>query len=385
MNNTKKTGIIIALLLISLVVFSSALPVNSAVMEEEGFYSDGGPDEDDTPFDLYSLLKKYFGRPGLNETKLANVTEEYEYEEILEPALSDDEIFLQILGRDAFSFNVLALQCMIALDQSDAGVLVRNADQLSTLSIELHDEVAGLMVEPSNLGRKQEFLSSMSAFTDIASRLQKGVPSSAIDRRDSYNSLTQAIERLENAIRNVNCEYNPLREEDSPPLEIGTVLIASTETVTKPDGILGCTMPFIYKDAKQSNEISIYPRYARIVRSLYYDSTSGTQYLNAPAGRSYLLVFIQITHRGNLDGKTYTISTPAPSAFTLHGPDGTYKPVSTTKFTSAGEMYTQTTLNRKENSQSFLLFEVPATLTPDAAYLSVSLGSEYGTVNWDIA
>jgi hypothetical protein len=47
-------------------------------------------------------------------------------------------------------------------------------------------------------------------------------------------------------------------------------------------------------------------------------------------------------------------------------------------------MYRQQTLNRKELAEGTLIFEVPQTLQLKDTYLSINLGSVWGSPSWDL-
>lgn len=399
-----KILILVGIVLISCIILTQALPVSpwqqqprSGIPEAEsntgqdsaittgiiaGSAEDGSPgDKDataDEPFDILQFLKKYFGKQDIiTEENLAeNCTENATFKALP----TDDEIFRSILRNESFSLNLLSLQCIIALDQGDQNSLRSNAARLHHLAVSLHEQVEPLAVEPHHFGRKALFLESMETFIEVTSTLKEGQPGFVSERRAAYVSLTSAIETLDNVIRNQNCQL---------PGTADTLASAAViQEVVRPDDIRPVGMPAVYRDATNSNEVSIYPRYARIIQTLFYEEQLGlgfaTRHMNAPEGTSYMMVHIIATHRGNLDGKQYLIQTPPASAFTLHGPEGSYRPLTTPGYTSIGEMYTQKTLNRRESSESSLLFEVPADLTLSNAYLSVRLGSTHGTASWNL-
>ncbi len=347
-------------------------------VDEDGFPPEPDEMEEDEPFDLMNFLNTYFGkseRNNLTGSDALNQTENTSV--IISP--TDDEIFLRILGNESFTLNLLSLQCIIALDQNDQTNLRSTAERLHNLALDLQEQVEPLDVEDHHLGRKQVFLESMETFIEVTRTLKDGSPEFVAERRVAYASLTNAVELLDNAVRNINC----MKVSEIPD----TMALHSAQEVTWPDDIRQAGMPFVYYDSTRSNEISLSPQYARNIQKFYYEEKTGletkTRHINAPEGSSYMQVYLIISHRGNLDGKKYTIQTPPLSAFTLYGPEGSYKPITTERFTSLGEMYTQKSLDRRESSQSSLLFEVPDTLTTDTVYLSVNLGSTDGTISWN--
>lgn len=381
----KKAGlftIMLSAMIVTLVVLTSALPVQLESNGQSMSSIQGAGDTSSEPtFNLTSLLKKYFAREGLDEKgSVSSDNDESPIQPVVE--ISDDARFLQILGEKTFSFHVLTLQMIIALDQSDPTLVWTNAGKMRSQAAEVSEEVESLNVHPSNLIRKQEFIQSMEDYIEISTTLDKGVPRTVSARREIVEDLSRAANRLQAVLYLSDDTAHP--DDNGDQFYHLTSLSSASHTLHRPGGILDCGSPYTYLDPKQSNEISIVPRYSRFASSLWYETIAGTTHQHAPDGKTYLLVFIQVVHRGNLDGKHYTISTPAPSAFTLHGTKATYKPLMTPAHTSLGEMYLQRTLNRKENCQSFLIFEVPKDFSLSDYYLSAFLGSEYGTVSWNI-
>jgi len=155
-----------------------------------------------------------------------------------------------------------------------------------------------------------------------------------------------------------------------------------------PGPILSPRTPFIYMDARKSNELSIMYQYSTFRSSFTYESDQGLVSQSARDGRKYLLACLQVTHRGNHDGRYYLAEIPRVSAFTLYGPETIYTPVEMpgrrSDHISVGELYTETILERKENKQGFLLFEVPDDFTLQGAYLGVIPLKETGEVFWTL-
>lgn len=347
-------------------------------VDEDGFPPEPDEMEEDEPFDLMTFLNTYFGKSERNTMTGSDALNQTENTSVIIPP-TDDEVFLRVLGNESFTLNLLSLRCIIALDQNDQTNLRSTAERLHDLALDLQEQVEPLEVEDHNIGRKQVFLESMNTFIEVARPLKDGSPEFVAERRVAYASLTNAVELLDNAVRNINCMVASERTD--------IMAVDSAPEVTWPDDIRQAGMPFVYYDSTRSNEISLSPQYARSIQKYYYeeqlDLETKTRHINAPEGSLYMRVYVKNAHRGNLDGKKYTIQTPPLSAFTLYSPEGSYKPITTPAYTSLGEMYTQKSLDRRESSQSSLLFEVPDTLTTDTVYLSVNLGSTDGTISWN--
>jgi len=97
-----------------------------------------------------------------------------------------------------------------------------------------------------------------------------------------------------------------------------------------------------------------------------------------------MIINICLVHRGNFDGVNYTIETPVPSAFMLHGGDADFAPlyIPVNASTSFGEVYTQKTLDRKELIDGSILFEIPDTMRLSDVYLSIDSESIPGHPVW---
>ena len=172
-------------------------------------------------------------------------------------------------------------------------------------------------------------------------------------------------------------------EPEMTPID-ETAVVAS-----RPDELLPPRGAFTYLDAKKSNEISLCYQYSTFRQSITYESWSGSNRMTAPDGEQYLLVSIRATHKGNRDGKYYITQTPYPSAFTLYGTDGSYTPVipadKSSDHTSVGELYASKFLDRKENQEGFLIYQVPKGFSLSDGYLGVNLGEVDSHIYWNLA
>ena len=169
-----------------------------------------------------------------------------------------------------------------------------------------------------------------------------------------------------------------------PPEIVTDGRVAPSSTFTVPEDLLMVGTPFIYTDLTGGNEISICPRSAVTRSSFWYKIDGETVSVTAPEGKTHMIINICLVHRGNFDGVNYTIETPVPSAFMLHGGDADFAPlyIPVNASTSFGEVYTQKTLDRKELIDGSILFEIPDTMRLSDVYLSIDSESIPGHPVW---
>ncbi len=153
--------------------------------------------------------------------------------------------------------------------------------------------------------------------------------------------------------------------------------VAPSSTFTVPEDLLMVGTPFIYMDPAGSNEVSVCPISAAVRSTFWYKADGETVSVTAPKGKTYMVIHIRATHRGNFDGVNYTIETPALSALTLHWGDADFAPlrIPANATTSFGEVYTQRVLDRKESIDGSILFEIPDMMRPSDVCLSVDIES----------
>lgn len=290
---------------------------------------------------------------------------------------SNDDIFDVHLAKTAPYLTILSLRCTIAIDQKRQMTLTSSANELYNLATSSWAEVDALDVSSERKGRKSEYMRSLIDYITVSSSLRNGLPATEQNKGECIKGILDATGRLDNALKDIN--FYPESVEAVPSVEIQSI---DDMLVTISENVRQLGESFVYMDAKQSNRISIYPTRYSARSNYYYEIMRGTEHKNAANGKTFLLLVIQVTHLGNLDGKNYMITTPALSAFTLNTGGVKLKPISSPETTSLGEMYIQKKLDRREIQRSILLFEVPESFNPGRTVLSVDLGSTWGVVEW---
>lgn len=369
--------ILIATLFLTAIIFSTAPPMETEDNPAPPPSSIASA-ESETPL-AFAALSKYFGTTVLVVNTTPDPLPEPEPEEIVPVIEYDDERFLDTIKKEAIPLTIITMQLVIAIDQSNTNIFKTNNDALHTLAQQSFTEVEAMYVSPDEVDRKREFQHAMVQFMKAATYLRRGLPASESERREALGILASATENLDSALKDI-----PIKPGEVDERSLYTIQLSQLSQPAKPDDLLPKNTPFIYMDATRSNEISIYPEYGRLLSTFWYETDAGAVHVTAPSGRTYVAVNIQATHRGNFDGRRYTIQTPGLSAFTLHGGGDTFKPIQTETHTSLGQMYRQQRLNRKELAEGILIFEVPQTLQLKDTYLSINLGSVWGSPSWDM-
>lgn len=373
--------IILAVIFLTTIILSTAPPIDHDESPPIAIDYPGDADGNWVPLS-FAMLNKYFGTSVIviNTTPQIPLESEPEDEEPLPAIQYDDERFLSTISTRGIPLTIITMQTIIAIDQSNTNLFFQNINALQRVAQESFAEVEGMYVSQDEIQRKRDFQHSMVQFMSAAAFLQRGLPASESERRTALNTLATATEHLDAALRDIGIDT-----AEADELSLYTIQLSLLSGPAKPDDLLPKNMPFIYMDATRSNEISIYPRYGRLISTFWYETDKGTIHVQPPAGKTYIVVFIQSTHRGNLDGRRYTIQTPALSAFTLHGGGDSFSPIQMPVYTSLGEMYRPKTLNRKESTNGFVVFEVPQTLHPKDTYITINLGSVWGSPGWDLS
>lgn len=346
----------------------------------------------------FDTLNRYFGTtvitlqptqtpPEANNPKTEEPEPDVEY---------DDDLFLEIIKDRGEKISVLALLCTKAVQGGNRQLLIEQSEELRSLSEETWDDVEALNVSEHLTTEKRSFQQAMVRMIATASLLTRGLPGSEGEQKkmvtdiqdvcDQFNDVRIDISKKAFKLNGSHPAYGvyQIRVDRTEELNRANGELDYSQLYPLPDDLLPLGRGFKYMDSRKSNDITISPRYAHIHSSYWYEDegTGNTIYVDAPEGTSFLSVHFRIAHSGNRDAKSYTIQTPALSAFTLYGVGEEFTPLKTSAYTSLGEMYVQKTLNRNELSEGTILFEVPFGMRISDAYITVNLGSVYGKPGW---
>lgn len=326
------------------------------------------------------------------DTEPANTSSEPEIE-------YDDDLFIETVGEKGEKISVIAIQCAEAVQCANVQVLTRHAAELFDISQKTWTEVEAMDISPTLMQDKRDFQHVMVQMITAASSFKRGLPESDRELQEMVGAISSAHKMLDTVRSTIGKKdfqqsgSHPaqglyrVRVDTASEQEYARSQLSQYELFPKPVGLLPIRSGYHYMDASQSNDIRIVPRYSRVVSQYYYihPDTGKTVHVYAPEGKIYIMVHIRVAHAGNRDGRRYTIQTPALSAFTLHGHGLTFSPENIpVVHTSLGEMYRQNSLYRNELYEGSIFFEVPFTMKPSDAYLSINLGNVWGKPGWEL-
>jgi hypothetical protein len=132
-----------------------------------------------------------------------------------------------------------------------------------------------------------------------------------------------------------------------------------------------------FKTAPEENTISV--KVGPVKQLSGYSTEEGskvTEHL-PQRGNEFLCVLVEINHLG-YGGKGYSwFHTPGSGAFTLILDGNMYYPEQPEAYMKGvGSVYSSATLDRKEKTTGYLVYEVPASSDPASGYLQANLGGD---------
>lgn len=205
--------------------------------------------------------------------------------------------------------------------------------------------------------------------------------------------------------------YENVKQTDSESV------ITSTQTIHKPEDILSLGSVYKYKDNSGNNDISIKLNKVTKRSSFSFDTNQGSKTISAPPGKSFLFMSVTVHHLGTRSETDNRIKTIGLPSIKLQDISGEYSPsyISITDgifigamglnkverygtyyrnlypsdsdivhYTSIGEMYSETVINRLEKKEGWLVFTVPEDFSISDSYLELNLGSMYGIIYYNL-
>lgn len=141
-----------------------------------------------------------------------------------------------------------------------------------------------------------------------------------------------------------------------------------------------------FKTASEGNTISV--KIGPITRVDQYFTKTDDDTINETLpsyGKEFFCVLVEINHLGYGGKGSQTFKTPKASAFTLLLNGEKYLPEQPTAYMeSVGSVYSAVTLNRKDRTIGYLVYEVPEGTDPASAYLQVNFGTAGGSPVWKL-
>lgn len=313
---------------------------------------------------------------------------------------ADNAKLVVLIKQNALPLSNLALICMVNMNNDNAAELMNQATVLQKTAIDAWDKTDTLNVSPGEYTQMYNgYRNALTEYMIAASALKTGMPKTYDDKKLAFNRLISASNRMINVYNDIDFEVeypdditSQIRGIEVAELEPEpTVVVEVIEPLVIADA-LSRGESYIYLDSRGYNRISAQVPLdsGRFIRSFYYtDKTTGKDItVTAPEDKMYYMVTVSYTHAGHLDGSTMTVTPPSASSHTLQYEDVTLRPLTITNAVgnalNIGLAYNTETIDRLEKKEMLLLYEVPMNFTKENAYLSVNLGSTWGTPSWKL-
>ncbi|MDK2974507.1 MAG: hypothetical protein PWP08_878 [Methanofollis sp.] len=220
---------------------------------------------------------------------------------------------------------------------------------------------------------REQFIEAFEYYEEAGSAIWYGAAFTDADHIDLGNTyLSEAQDSLNAALDGLN-----LRK-----IEDTTLTLQSTDLY--PDA-LDMGEPYKFLDSKEVNKISVGVR-SYVVRKSFETSTDDeVKITRAPYGKQYLFVLMEVTHIGYYGGGSSKYKTPSPADYTLIAEGAEYKPSQPSGYLKGiGSVYASGTIDRKDYSSGYLVFEVPESVDPAETYLKLSIKG-IGTPIWNLS
>jgi hypothetical protein len=165
-------------------------------------------------------------------------------------------------------------------------------------------------------------------------------------------------------------------------IEDTTLTLQTTEIY--PDA-LKIGEPYRFMDTRQVNKISVRPRSTTTWKSFEAGTGADVKVYQAPYGKQYLFVLMEVNHIGYYGGGSSKYRTPSPTDFTLIAGGEEYRPSQPSAYMRGiGSVYASTSIDRSDYSSGYLVFEVPESVDPAGVYLRLSIRG-IGTQIWNLS
>lgn len=165
-------------------------------------------------------------------------------------------------------------------------------------------------------------------------------------------------------------------------IEDTTLTLQTTELYP---GALKIGEPYRFMDTRQVNKISVRPRSTTVWKSFEAGAGTDVKVYQAPYGKQYLMVLVEVNHIGYYGGGSSTYRTPSPTDFTLLAGGEEYRPSQPSAYMKGiGSVYASTSLERKDYCSGYIVYEVPESVDPADAYLRLSIRG-IGTPIWKLS
>jgi len=261
----------------------------------------------------------------------------------------------------------------ISADNQDYTTVATLASDLTSSARSYAEEFRAYSVPEDLEYVKELFVDAFDCYEGAGSAIWYGASFTDTDHIDLGNSyLSEGQDSLNSALEGLNLRT----------IEDSTLTLQTTELY--PDA-LGLGEPYKYLDTKEVNKISVRPRSYTTWQSFEAGTGEDVKVYQAPYGKQYLFVLMEINHIGYYGGGSSTYRTPAPTYYTLIAGGEEYKPSQPSAYMKGiGSVYVSETIDKKDYSSGYLVFEVPDSVDPADAYLKLSI-TGIGTPIWKLS
>lgn len=302
------------------------------------------------------------------------------------------------IQQNALPLNTLAATCITSITANNTEELTLQAATLEKTAIAAWDKTDTLNVSPGTYTTLYNgYRNALMDYLITASVLKTGIPATVDQQKTAYTRLISASDRMITLYQNLNITIEDTGSTTAPLREIQITEPTPTPEIQKieplhiPDAYARGTS-YTYKDSREQNRISVtIPiESGRLLRTFYYTDKTTQKNVNMAAkdDMMYYMVTVSYTHTGHLDGSTMTVTPPTAASHTLRYENITLKPLTLTNAIgnalNVGLAYNTNPINRLEKQDMLLFYEVPANFTKENSYITINLGTAWGTPSWKL-
>lgn len=262
-----------------------------------------------------------------------------------------------------------------AAEQEDYAAVTRLSDDLIGIARDREKNLQACTVPTECTPAFSEYCAGLRKYQDAGSLLWYGATfgSSDVFARgneylvDGQAQVGSALEKLSISAPTLETSVNA----GSPSLYPGALSLGDR---------------YKFKTASEGNTISVIAGPVKELDRYLTEKEDGTVNETLSSyGKEFFCVLVEINHLGYGGKGNSKFKTPAPSAFTLLLNGEKYLPEQPKAYMEGvGSVYSTVTLNRKDRTIGYLVYEVPEGADPASAYLQANLGTAGGSPIWKL-
>jgi hypothetical protein len=257
-----------------------------------------------------------------------------------------------------------------AADQSDYTAVARLSDELIGIARVQEKDLRSCTVPSACAPAFNAYCAGLRQYQDAGSFLWYGATFTDADAFARGNDcLVQGQARVGSTMENLSLS--------APSLESPVVAAQSLYP-----NALAPSDRYKFKDAPEGNTISV--KVGPVTRLDWYTTEKDGKVIeHLPSyGKEFLCVLVEINHLGYGGKGNPKFRTPKALAFTLHLGGEKYLPKQPGAYIECvGSVYSDISLNRRDRTIGYLVYEVPVASDPASGYLEANLGKS-GSPIW---